>query len=419
MKTSTERILTTHVGSLPRSRAVTDVVFARERGEQTGTAGDAVIAAAVKQIVLRQAEVGVDVVSDGEMSKISYATYIKDRITGFDGDTPREPGQDLVEFPGLLKKLADTGATAKYRRPRCVGPIAVKDLAPVATDIANLKSALAAARAASAADARAAAPADARTAAQRPGGATATGGSSPEARPLEAFLNAASPGVIALFQPNDYYRSQDEYLEAVAEAMRAEYEAIVGAGLLLQIDAPDLGMGRHTMYRSRSTAEYLSLAARHVEVLGHALRNVPADRVRMHICWGNYEGPHHHDVPLEQLLPIVIEAKPQALLFEAANPRHAHEWAVFRDVRIPEEKILIPGVVSTTTNYVEHPELVAERLCRFADVVGAQRLIAGTDCGFGTFAGFGPVDPDVAFMKLAALAEGAALASGRLWRRSA
>jgi 5-methyltetrahydropteroyltriglutamate--homocysteine methyltransferase len=397
MRTSAQRILTTHVGSLPRSRAVTDVVFARERGEPTdAAAGAAVIAAAVKQIVLRQAEVGIDVASDGEMSKISYATYIKDRITGFDGDTPREPGQDLVEFPGLLKKLADTGATAKYRRPRCVGPVAVKDMGPVAADIANLKSALADARA-----------------------APRTGTHSADARPLEGFMNSASPGVIALFQPNDYYRSQDEYLDAVAEAMRAEYEAIVGAGLLLQIDAPDLGMGRHTMYRSRSTEEYLSLAAKHIEVLNHALRNVPAERVRMHICWGNYEGPHHHDIPLELLLPVVAGAKPQALLFEAANPRHAHEWTVFRETRIPPEKILIPGVVSTTSNYVEHPLLVAERLCRFADVVGAERVMAGTDCGFGTFAGFGPVDPDVAFLKLAALVEGAAIASGRLWRRSA
>ncbi len=415
MRTSTERILTTHVGSLPRSRAVTDVVFGRERGERIDeTAGAAVIAAAVKQIVLRQAEVGVDVASDGEMSKISYATYIKDRITGFDGDTPREPGQDLVEFPGLLKKLAESGATAKYRRPRCVGPVAVKDMRPVATDIANLKSALAEAHRAGA---------HSGTDAGSPGERPLVGRGEhpleePHVRPLEAFMNSASPGVIALFQPNDYYRSQDEYLESVAEAMRAEYEAIAGAGLLLQIDAPDLGMGRHTMYRSRSTEEYLSLAAKHIEVLNHALRNVPAERVRMHICWGNYEGPHHHDIPLELLLPVVLGGKPQALLFEAANPRHAHEWTVFREMRVPEEKILIPGVVSTTTNYVEHPRLVAERLCRFADVVGAQRVIAGTDCGFGTFAGFGPVDPDVAFMKLAALAEGAALASERLWRRS-
>lgn len=387
MRASTDRILTTHVGSLPRSQAVTDVVFARERGEQAEDAGRRVIAAAVKEVVRRQADIGIDVVSDGEMSKISYATYIKDRITGFDGDTPREPGQDLLEFPGLLKKLADSGATARYRRPRCVGPIAVKSLGPVTTDLDNLRAALAA--------------------------LPQTG-----RRPVEAFMNAASPGVIALFQPNDYYPSQDAYLEAVAEAMRAEYEAIVAAGVLLQIDAPDLGMGRHTMYKSRPLEEYLSLAAMHVEVLDHALRNVPAERVRMHICWGNYAGPHHHDVPLERLLPVVVKAKPQALLFEAANPRHEHEWSVFRDVPVPADKILIPGVISTTTNYVEHPLLVAERLGRFADVVGRERLMAGTDCGFGTFAGYGPVDPDVSFMKLAALVEGARIASTRAGSRA-
>jgi 5-methyltetrahydropteroyltriglutamate--homocysteine methyltransferase len=237
------------------------------------------------------------------------------------------------------------------------------------------------------------------------------------AGPAEAFMNAASPGVIALFQPNDYYPTADEYLVAVADAMSAEYEAIVNAGILLQIDAPDLGMGRHTMYKHRSVEEYLKLAERHVEILNHALRNVPADRVRMHICWGNYEGPHHHDVPLTQLLPIVMKAKPQALLFEAANPRHAHEWVVFRDNKIPDDKILIPGVLSSTTNYVEHPELVAERLVRFAEIVGRERVLAGSDCGFSTFAGFGPVDPDVTYMKLESMAQGARIASERLWKR--
>jgi len=331
--------------------------------------------------VRRQVDVGIDVVSDGEMSKISYATYIKDRLTGFAGDTPREPGQDLVEFPRILKRLAETGATAKYARPRCVGDIRVKSTLPLRTDLDNMKAAT-----------QAAAPAD-------------------------AFLNAASPGVIALFQPNEHYRTQDEYLEAVAEAMQAEYEGIVAAGLLVQIDAPDLAMGRHTMYRDRSTDDFLDRAALHIEVLNHALRNVPPDRVRMHVCWGNYEGPHHHDVPLELLLPVVIKARVQALLIEAANPRHAHEWAVFRDHLLPDDKVLVPGVLSTTTNYIEHPLLVAERICRFADVVGRERVIAGTDCGFGTFAGFGPVDPDVAYMKLGALVEGARIATDRLWGR--
>jgi 5-methyltetrahydropteroyltriglutamate--homocysteine methyltransferase len=324
--------------------------------------------------------IGIDVVSDGEMSKISYATYIAERLAGFGGDTPREPGQDLVEFPGLLRKLAERGSTAKYRRPRCIAEIRVKNLAPLQTDLQNLKAAMVA------------------------------------HVPTAAFMNAASPGVVALFQPNDFYRSQDEYLAALAEALRVEYEAIVQAGLLLQIDAPDLAMGRHTMYRDRSLEDFERLAAQHIEILNHALRNVPAERVRMHVCWGNYEGPHHHDVPMERLLPIVLKAKPQGLLFEAANPRHAHEWAVFKNVKIPENKVLIPGLLATTTNYIEHPELVAERIERFAQIVGRERVMAGTDCGFGTFAGFGPVEPDIAYLKLQSLVEGAQIASRRLWR---
>ena len=380
MKTSTERILVTHVGSLPRSQAVTDVLFARDRGDAMDeTAADATIRDAVAQVVQKQADSGVDIVSDGEMSKISYATYIEDRLTGFAGDSPREPGQDLVDFPRILKRLADTGATAKYTRPRCVGEIQTRSTHGADVDVENMRAAISA------------------------------------TRPTEAFLNAASPGVIALFQPNDYYKTQDDYLEAVAEAMRTEYELIVSCGLLLQIDAPDLAMGRHTMYRDRSVQEFLSRAARHIEVLNHALRNVPADRVRMHVCWGNYEGPHHHDVPLEQLLPVIVKAKVQGLLFEGANPRHAHEWAVFRDHKVPEDWVLIPGVIGSTTNYVEHPLLVAERICRYADLVGRERVIAGSDCGFGTFAGFGPVDPDVAYLKLRSLAEGAGIASRRLW----
>jgi len=380
MSATAGRILTTHVGSLPRSQVVTDVLFAREREEARDAASDdAVITAAVEEVVRRQVEVGIDIVSDGEMSKISYATYIARRLAGFGGDTPREPGQDLVEFPNLLRKLAERGATAKYRRPRCVAAVTVKDRKPLETDIGNLKAAAAA------------------------------------AHPHGMFMNAASPGVIALFQPNDYYATQDEYLEALAAALQGEYESIVAAGILLQIDAPDLAMGRHTMYRDRSLEEFETLAARHIEVLNHALRNVPAERVRMHVCWGNYEGPHHHDVPMARLLPIVLKAKPQALLFEAANPRHAHEWAVFKSATIPEDKILVPGMLTTTTNYIEHPELVAERLERFARIVGRERVMAGTDCGFGTFAGFGPVEPDIAYLKLKSLVEGARIASRRLW----
>jgi 5-methyltetrahydropteroyltriglutamate--homocysteine methyltransferase len=380
MQHSTDRILTTHVGSLPRSQAVTDVLFAQER-EDAGDPDDGapVIAGAVADVVRRQIGVGIDVVSDGEMSKISYATYISKRFSGFAGDTPREPGQDLVEFPGLLTKLAERGATAKYRRPRCVGAVKRTSPGPLQADLNNLCVAAAATPA------------------------------------VEVFMNAASPGVIALFQPNDFYRTQDEYLAALAEALRSEYEAIVAAGVILQIDAPDLAMGRHTMYRNRSLDEFDVLAAQHIEVLNHALRNVPADRVRMHVCWGNYEGPHHHDVPMERLLPIVLKAKPQGLLFEAANPRHAHEWIVFKDAGIPEDKILIPGVLSTTTNYIEHPLLVAERLETYANIVGRDRIIAGTDCGFGTFAGFGPVEPEIVYLKLGSLVHGARIASERLW----
>ena len=383
MKTSTDRILTTHVGSLPRSAAVTDVVFGREQGKTIAESEFArVIGGAISDVVGRQAAAGVDIVSDGEMSKISYATYIKDRLTGFDGDSSRDPPSDLQAFPNFLKKAASSGGTPTYRRPRCVGPIAVRSLHPLQDDLTWFRAAL-----------------------------TKTPCS-------DAFMNSASPGVIALFQPNDHYPSHDSYLEALAEAMRLEYEAIVKAGLVLQIDSPDLGLGRHTMFKDKSLSDYQRLAALHVEVLNHALRNCPADRLRMHICWGNYEGPHHHDVPMEVVLPIVLKAKPQGLLFEASNPRHAHEWTVFRDTTLPGDKILIPGVLDSVSNFIEHPQLIAERILKFADIVGRDRVIAGTDCGFSTFAGFGVIDADIVYAKLTSMAEGARLASVKLWKRA-
>ena len=383
MKTSQERILTTHVGSLPRSEAVAQGVFARDRGElEDAQALQAVIAAAVKEVVRRQVEAGVDVVSDGEMSKISYATYIKDRLTGFAGDSPRTPPKDLEDFPRFLERQAQTKGTPSYKRPRCVGPIEVKDKGPLREDLANFHAAAAA------------------------------------GQPVEGFLNAAAPGVIALFQPNDYYPDHASYLEALAEAMRVEYEAIVEAGWLLQLDSPDLGLGRHTLFKDKSDAEYLKLANLHVEALNHALRNIPAARMRLHVCWGNYEGPHHHDASMDLVLPVALRAKPQALLFESANPRHAHEWEAFKQAQIPDDKILAPGVIDSTTNFIEHPRLVAERILRFADIVGRERVIAGTDCGFSTFAGFGVVDEDIVYAKLASLAEGAGLASERLWGRA-
>jgi 5-methyltetrahydropteroyltriglutamate--homocysteine methyltransferase len=377
-----DRILTTHVGSLPRSAAVTDLIFAQERGEAVDAAQfDSVIGAAVDDAVAKQVASGVDLVSDGEMSKISYATYIKDRITGFDGDSPRTPPADLEMFPGFLNRQDKGGGTPTYRRPKCVGEVQPKTLAPLEDDLKYMAAALAA------------------------------------HQPVGGFMNSASPGVIALFQPNEYYPTQDAYLEALAEAMRPEYEAVVAAGLYLQLDSPDLGLGRHMMYKDRSDEEYLKLIGAHVEALNHALRNVPADRVRMHVCWGNYEGPHCCDVEMGVILPTLMAAKPAALLFETSNPRHAADWNYFVDMAdvIPDDKILVPGVIDSTTNFIEHPRVVAERIERYANIIGRERVIAGTDCGFSTFAGFGVVDPDIVYAKLKTLAEGAELASKKLW----
>jgi 5-methyltetrahydropteroyltriglutamate--homocysteine methyltransferase len=378
MAAHTPRFLTTHVGSLPRSQAVVDKIFAHERGEPMDEAAfDAVMAQAIDEVVLRQVQAGVDIVSDGEMSKISYATYIKDRYTGFDGDSPRRTPADLLEFPGFMKRAASGGGTPNYRRPCCVGPITVKTLEPLAKDIKHVKA------------------------------AAAKHGAE------QIFMNAASPGVVALFQPNQHYANDDDYLLALAHALRHEYHAIVDAGLILQVDSPDLGLGRHMMYKELTESAYLVRIEKHVEALNFALTAIPADRVRMHVCWGNYEGPHHKDVPLATILPVVLKAKPQGLLFETANPRHAHEWHTIHQMKhlIPDDKVLIPGVLDTTTNFIEHPMLVAQRLQRFASIVGADRVVAGSDCGFGTFAGFGAVDADIVYAKLSAMAEGAAMAS--------
>lgn len=387
----TDRILTTHVGSLPRSEDVTDLIFAAERGEAIDAVRfDRVVAAAVEDIVIRQVRSGIDLVSDGEMAKISYATYIKDRISGFDGDSPRIPPADLEQFPTFLQRQAKGGGTPTYRRPKCVGPIAPVTLDPLHDDVRRLQSAVA----------------------QIPPS---------DPKPVGAFMNSASPGVIALFQPNEFYRTQDEYLEALAEAMRPEYEAIVEAGLILQLDSPDLGLGRHMMFKGLGDDEYLRCIERHVEVLNHALRNVPANRVRMHVCWGNYEGPHHCDVEMGVILPTLMKAKPQGLLFETSNPRHQHDHEHFAEQIqcIPDNKVLIPGVLDSTTNFIEHPRVVAGRLLTYANLVGRERVIAGTDCGFSTFAGFGVVEPEIVWAKFRAMADGAAIASDRLWRAAA
>ncbi|MDH3747594.1 MAG: cobalamin-independent methionine synthase II family protein [Gammaproteobacteria bacterium] len=378
MQLSTDRILTSHVGSLPRSEAVTDVVFSHEKGDEVADAST-IIRDAVNDVVRHQVQSGVDLVSDGEMSKISYATYIKDRVSGFDGDSERDPPSDLEAFPSFLERQARTGGTPTHSRPCCVGEINVKDMGPVETDIANLQAAIEA------------------------------------HHPTGAFMNAASPGVIALFQPNRHYSSHEAYLEALADAMSHEYKAIVDSGLILQIDSPDLGLGRHMMFKNKPDEEYRKLASLHVDALNHALDGLPKDRLRLHVCWGNYEGPHHHDAPMEVVLPIASKANVSGLLFESANPRHAHEWTVFADADLPEDLVLIPGVIDSTTNFIEHPKLVAERITRFADIVGRERVIAGTDCGFSTFAGFGVVDPDIVYAKLKSLADGAAIASDKLW----
>jgi 5-methyltetrahydropteroyltriglutamate--homocysteine methyltransferase len=374
------RILTTHVGSLPRPPELVEFVFAEDRGEEVDRVEyDRRLDEAVKDRVRHQVQAGIDFVSDGEMSKIGYATYIRHRLSGFEvGDVPRATPADLDAFPRYMKRLADEGGSARYLRPICRGPITYEHREPLEADLARLAKAI-------------------------------------EGEPVAgAFMNAPSPGIIALFQPNEYYESLDDYLDAIGEAMKTEYEGIVNAGFMLQIDAPDLAMGRHIMYRDRSDEEFVAGAVRHVEAINNALRDVPADRVRLHLCWGNYEGPHHLDIGVEKIIDVVLRAKPSTILFEAANPRHEHEFAVWREAAIPDDKTLVPGVLDTTCNYIEHPELVAQRILTYSEIVGPDRVMAGTDCGFGTWSGFGAIDPDICWAKLSSLSEGARRAGERV-----
>ena len=369
------KILTTHVGSLPRTQEVVDFIFAREKEQPYDQAAfDACMTSAVSETVRRQVEAGVDIVSDGETSKISYATYVKDRYAGFDGDSPRNAPADLKQFPTFLQRLADDGGTPTYARPMCVGEVKSKGQGELEKDIANLKSAMA------------------------------------EHGVERGFMNAASPGVISLFLQNDFYPTREAYLEALANAMKAEYETIVASGLDLQLDCPDLALSRHMLFNDLSDDEFIKIANSHVEALNYALSDVPVEKVRVHICWGNYEGPHVCDIPMSKMFDTLMSTKARYVLFETSNPRHGHEWSVFKDRKndIPEDKVLVPGVVDTTTNFVEHPDLVAQRIDRFVDIVGADRVIAGSDCGFGTFAGFGAVDPEIAYAKLSSLSQGAA-----------
>ena len=371
------KILTSHVGSLPRSQEVVDFIFAREKGNEFDQAAfDDCMTRSVSQTVRRQKEVGVDIVSDGETSKISYATYVKDRYTGFDGDSPRNAPADLKKFPSFLERLANAGGTPTYSRPMCIGEVKSKGQGELEKDIKNLKAAMA------------------------------------QHGIDRGFMNAASPGVISLFLQNDFYKTREQYLEALAHAMKDEYETIVSSGLDLQLDCPDLALSRHMLFNDLSDEDFIKVAGLHIDALNFALSEIPSEKVRIHICWGNYEGPHVCDIPMSKMFDTLMAAKARYVLFETSNPRHGHEWTVFRDRKsdIPGDKILVPGVVDTTTNFVEHPELVAQRIRNFIDIVGENRVIAGSDCGFGTFAGFGAVDPEIAYAKLDALSQGAQLA---------
>ena len=381
MQRSTERFLTTHTGSLPRPDDLIRMMYAKEEGVPVDPAAlGARIKAAVAEIVRKQVEAGVDLVNDGEMSKPSYATYVKDRLNGFGGTGNTFVYQDVHEFPRLEQKVFGDPGRSRRKTPACNAPISVRDPQAADTDVANLKAALA--------------------------GKQAAGG----------FMSAASPGVVSLFFRNDYYKDFESYIYAIADAMRQEYETVARAGFVLQIDCPDLAMGRHIQYADLDLQGFRKRAQLHIEALNHAVANIPAEQLRMHLCWGNYEGPHHYDVPLADILDIVFSAKPSAISLEAANPRHAHEWTVFERVKLPAGKVLIPGVIESKSNFIEHPELIAQRIGHYAALVGRENVIAGSDCGYGTWVGQAAVDPDVVFAKLAAMAEGARIATKQFWK---
>ena len=382
MTTIRDRFLTTHTGSLPRPEDLIRMMFAKEEGVPVEPRALAArIRDAVAEIVARQSAAGIDVVNDGEMSKPSYATYIKDRLNGFGGESQPPPYPDLVAYPGLHQKVYGDRGRARRKMPGCNAPITVRDREAVKVDIDNLKAA--------------------------------------SLTPPALFMSAASPGVVSLFFHNDYYKSQEEYLFAIADAMQYEYETIANAGLVLQLDCPDLGMGRHVQYANLSLEEFRGKARLHIDALNHAVRNIPPEQMRMHLCWGNYEAPHQMDVPLADIIDLVFLARPAGISFEAANPRHAHEWAVFETVKLPDGKTLIPGVLESKSNFIEHPELVAQRIGRYANLVGRENVMPGTDCGYGTWVGQAAVDPDVVWGKLAAMAEGARIATQQFWGRMA
>ena len=382
MKKSVDRILTTHVGSLPRPDDLIELMFAKSEGKDVDEhVLEEATQAAVAEVVQRQKDAGIDVMSDGEMSKASYATYITERLTGFAGTSDLPKLSDILEYPNVSSAyFNDPGVISLNRhRPACSGPVASTGTEDAEVDIAHFRAALAA------------------------------------ASPEDAFMNAASPGLASMFLGNTFYETEEEFLWAVAEAMKPEYQAIVDAGLLLQLDCPDLAMTRHREFANSPVEDFRDYAALHIEVLNGALSDIPQDRIRVHICWGNYPGPHHHDVPLAQIVDLLMNIRAGALLIEAANSRHEHEWKVFEDTKLPDDKVLIPGVIESMPNRIEHPELVAQRIVRFANLLGRENVIAGSDCGFGTFVGLDLVDPGIAWAKLAALSEGARIASEELW----
>ncbi|HEY2865056.1 MAG TPA: cobalamin-independent methionine synthase II family protein [Casimicrobiaceae bacterium] len=381
MKRSTDRFLTTHTGSLPRPEDLIRMMYAREEGVPVDAAAlSQRVAAAVDEVVRKQAAAGVDVINDGEMSKPSYATYIKDRLSGFGGAGNTFVYQDLADFPNLARRVFGDPGRSRRKTPACNAAIGVRNPQAAQADVDHLKAALATVEA------------------------------------QEAFMTAASPGVVSLFFRNEHYPTEEAYLFAIADAMRQEYETIARAGIILQIDCPDLGMGRHIQHADLSLAEWRKKAQLHVEALDHAVANIPREQLRMHLCWGNYEGPHHCDVPLADVIDIVFRARPSAIAIEASNPRHAHEWKLFETLKLPDGKLLIPGVIESKSNFIEHPELVAQRIGRYANLVGRENVIAGSDCGFGTWVGQAAVDPDVVWAKMAAMAEGARIASREFWK---
>jgi 5-methyltetrahydropteroyltriglutamate--homocysteine methyltransferase len=380
MKRSTDRILTTHTGSLPRPSDLLSMMTAAEGGGATDAKQlQTRVRSAVAEVVRQQVHAGVDIVNDGEASKPSYSTYVKDRLTGFNGEADVMAIADLADYPEFGERFARQGVLDTLKRPACTAPITYNNLDAVNRDIADLKAAIA------------------------------------ESRPAEAFLTAASPGVISIFLGNHHYKTHEAYLAALADAMKTEYHAIYQAGLILQVDCPDFAMGRHIQFPDATLDEFRRNLALHVEALNHALADIPEDRVRIHLCWGNYEGPHHRDVPIRDIIDLVFKAHASGISYEGANPRHEHEWAVFKDVKLPAGKVLIPGVIDSTNNYIEHPELIAQRITNLARVVGRENVIAGSDCGFATVAGYTPVDPKITWAKLAAMSDGAKIASQQLW----